>query len=103
MERAFSVVNSIFGSQQTTVLNDLFELSVMLRHNGGVRRGSRNDSARGGASASGGASATGGVLASGGASASGRASRRGGARAHPVEVEDSGNYGEGEREEGVDL
>ncbi|CAN0476938.1 unnamed protein product [Laminaria digitata] len=35
MEWAFSVIN-IFGSQQTTVLNDLFELSVMLRHNCGV-------------------------------------------------------------------
>ncbi|CAN0175352.1 unnamed protein product, partial [Laminaria digitata] len=33
MERAFSVMNNIFGSPQTTVLNDLFELSVMLRHN----------------------------------------------------------------------
>ncbi|CAN0246938.1 unnamed protein product, partial [Laminaria digitata] len=33
MERALSVMNNIFGSQQKTVLNDLFELSVMLRYN----------------------------------------------------------------------
>ncbi|CAN0254953.1 unnamed protein product, partial [Laminaria digitata] len=33
MERVFSVVNNVFGAQQTTILNDLFELTVMLRHN----------------------------------------------------------------------
>ncbi|CAN0084645.1 unnamed protein product, partial [Laminaria digitata] len=37
MERAFSVMNNIFGAQQTTALNDLFEISVMLRHNRGTR------------------------------------------------------------------
>ena len=57
MERAFSVENNIFGAQQTTVLNDLFELSVMLRHNRGIRRGARKDAAGGGA-AGGGASAS---------------------------------------------
>ena len=80
----------LFGSQQTTncVLNDLFELCVMLRHNCGVRRGAGKDSASGGASATGGTSASGGASASGDASASGRA------RARPVEVEDSGDDGE---------
>ena len=68
------------------MLNDLFELSVALRHNYcGVRRGARKDSP------------------SGGALASGRASPRGGARARPVEVEDSGDDGEGEGEEDVDM
>ena len=80
------------------MLNGLFELSVMLRHNCcGVRRGARKDSATGGTSTSGGASS------SGGASASGRASPRGGARARPVEMEDSGDDGEGEGEEDVDM
>ncbi|CAN0571815.1 unnamed protein product, partial [Laminaria digitata] len=37
MERVFSVVNNVFGAQQTTILNDLFELTVMLRHNRGIR------------------------------------------------------------------
>ncbi|CAN0489187.1 unnamed protein product, partial [Laminaria digitata] len=37
MERVFSVVNNVFGAQQTTILNDLFELMVMLRHNRGIR------------------------------------------------------------------
>lgn len=43
MERAFSVMNNVFGKQQTTVLNDHFELTVMLRHNRGIRRGARNN------------------------------------------------------------
>ena len=43
MERVFSVVNNVFGALQTTILNDLFELTVMLRHNRGVRRGTRKD------------------------------------------------------------
>ena len=50
MERAFSVMNHIFGAQQTAVLNDLFEQSVMLRHNRGLRRGARKDAVDGGAS-----------------------------------------------------
>lgn len=29
MERAFSLLNIIFGAQQTTVINDLFELPVI--------------------------------------------------------------------------
>ena len=43
MERVFSVVNNVFGAQQTTILNDLLELTVMLRHNRGIRRGTRKD------------------------------------------------------------
>ena len=73
------------------MLNDLFELSVMLRHNCGVRRGARKDSVGSDASAT------------GGASASGRASPRGDARARPVEMEDSGDDGEGEGEKDVDM
>ena len=38
MERVFSVVNKVFGVQQTTTLTDLFELTVMLGHNRGIRR-----------------------------------------------------------------
>ncbi|CAN0423148.1 unnamed protein product, partial [Laminaria digitata] len=37
MERVFSVVNNVFRAQQTTILNDLFELTIMLRHNRGIR------------------------------------------------------------------
>ncbi|CAN0531985.1 unnamed protein product, partial [Laminaria digitata] len=37
MERVFPVVNNVFGAQQTTILSDLFELTVMLRHNRGIR------------------------------------------------------------------
>ena len=62
MERAFSVMTNIVGAQQTTVLNDLFELSVMLRHNRGLRRGARKDAVDKGASGDG--------AAGGGASAS---------------------------------
>lgn len=43
IERVFSVVNNVFGSQQTTILNDLFELTAMLRHNRGIRRGTSKD------------------------------------------------------------
>ena len=43
MERAFSVMNNVFGKQQMTLMNDLFELTVMLRHNRGVRRDARKD------------------------------------------------------------
>ena len=47
MERVFSIVNIVFGAaaaQQTTIiLNDLFELTVMLRHYSGIRRGTRKD------------------------------------------------------------
>ena len=40
MERVFSVVNIVFGAQQTTIIwNDMFELTVMLRHYYGIRRG----------------------------------------------------------------
>lgn len=42
MERAFSVMNNVFGKQQTNMLNDLFELTVMLRFNRGLAR-STND------------------------------------------------------------
>lgn len=31
------------GKQQMTLMNDLFELTVMLRHNRGVRRDARKD------------------------------------------------------------
>ena len=44
MERVFSVVNIVFGAQQITIiLNDLFELTVMLRHYSGIRRGNEKD------------------------------------------------------------
>ena len=44
MKRVFSVVNIVFGAQQTTfILNDLFELTVMWRHYSGIRRGTRTD------------------------------------------------------------
>ena len=85
------------------MLNDLLEPSGTLRYNCGVRRGARKDSASGGASATGGASASRGNSSSGGTSASGRVSLWGGARARPVEVEDSGDDGEGGGEEEVGM
>ena len=43
MERVFPVVNNVIGAQQTTFLNDLSELTVMLRYNRGIRRDTRKE------------------------------------------------------------
>ena len=43
MERVFSVMNNMFVAQQTTILKDLFELTVMLRHSSDTRRDTRKD------------------------------------------------------------
>lgn len=50
MERAFSLMMYMVGAQKTTVPKGLFELPVVLRYNGGTRRGTRKDAADVGAS-----------------------------------------------------
>lgn len=43
MERVFSLMNNVLDPQQTTILNDLFELTVTLRHNREFQRRTTQD------------------------------------------------------------